>query len=85
MRVIMSKYSQSSPSPTNGAHSMTDSIVKIPAANLADYVNNRSRFPYLAPWLGNSDDWRNIINDPKISDDVDDDALVSRSHLELDK
>lgn len=30
-----------------------DSIVKIPAANLADYVNNRSRFPYLAPWLGN--------------------------------
>ena len=26
----MSKYSQSSPSPTNGAHSMTDSIVKIP-------------------------------------------------------
>ncbi len=24
-------------------------------------------------------------NDPKISDDVDDDALVSRSHLELDK
>lgn len=45
-----------------------DSIVKIPAANLADYVNNRSRFPYLAPWLGNSDDWRNIINDPKISE-----------------
>ena len=30
MRVIISKYSQSSPSPTNGAHSMTDSIVKIP-------------------------------------------------------
>lgn len=45
-----------------------DSIVKIPAANLADYVNNRSRFPYLAPWLGDSDDWRNIINDPKISE-----------------
>lgn len=45
-----------------------DSIVKIPAANLADYVNNRSRFPYLSPWLGDSSDWRNIINDPKISE-----------------
>lgn len=45
-----------------------DSIVKIPAANLADYVNNRSRFKYLSPWLGDSQDWRNIINDPKISE-----------------
>ena len=45
-----------------------DSIVKIPAANLADYVNNRSRFKYLSPWLGDSQDWKNIINDPKISE-----------------
>lgn len=45
-----------------------DSIVKIPAANLGDYVNNRSRFKYLAPWLGDSQDWKNIINDPKISE-----------------
>lgn len=45
-----------------------DSVVKIPAANLADYVNNRNRFKYLAPWLGDSQDWRNIINDPKISE-----------------
>lgn len=46
----------------------SDSVVCIPAANLADYVNNRNRFKYLAPWIGNSDDWRNIINDPKISE-----------------
>ncbi len=45
-----------------------DSVVKIPAANLADYVTNRNRFPYLAPWLGDSNDWRNIINDPRISE-----------------
>lgn len=45
-----------------------DSIVKIPAANLADYVNNRNRFKYLSPWLGDSQDWKNIINDPKISE-----------------
>lgn len=46
----------------------TDSVVKIPAANLRDYVENRSRFKYLAPWLGDSSDWKNIINDPKISE-----------------
>lgn len=45
-----------------------DSVVKIPAANLGDYVNNRNRFKYLANWLGDSQDWRNIINDPKISE-----------------
>lgn len=45
-----------------------DSIVRIPAANLADYVNNRSRFAYLSKWLGDSQDWKNIINDPKISE-----------------
>lgn len=45
-----------------------DSVVKIPAANLRDYVDNRSRFKYLAPWLGDSADWKNIINDPKISE-----------------
>ncbi len=45
-----------------------DSVVKIPAANLADYVNNRNRFAYLAPWLGDSNDWKNIISDPKISE-----------------
>lgn len=45
-----------------------DSIVKIPAANLRDYVDNKSRFKYLAPWLGNSEDWKNIINDPKIGE-----------------
>lgn len=45
-----------------------DSVVKIPAANLRDYVDNRSRFKYLAPWLGDSADWKNIINDPKIGE-----------------
>lgn len=45
-----------------------DSVVRIPAANLRDYVDNRSRFKYLAPWLGDSQDWKNIINDPKISE-----------------
>lgn len=45
-----------------------DSVIKIPAANLRDYVDNRSRFKYLAPWLGDSADWKNIINDPKISE-----------------
>lgn len=45
-----------------------DSVIKIPAANLRDYVDNRSRFKYLSPWLGDSSDWKNIINDPKISE-----------------
>lgn len=45
-----------------------DSVIKIPAANLRDYVENRSRFKYLSPWLGDSTDWKNIINDPKISE-----------------
>ena len=45
-----------------------DSVVKIPAANLKDYVDNKSRFKYLSPWLGNSEDWKNIINDPKIGE-----------------
>ena len=45
-----------------------DSVIKIPAANLRDYVDNRGRFKYLAPWLGDSADWKNIINDPKISE-----------------
>ena len=45
-----------------------DSVVRIPAANLRDYVDNKSRFKYLAPWLGNSEDWKNIINDPKIGE-----------------
>lgn len=45
-----------------------DSVVRIPAANLRDYVDNRSRFKYLAPWLGDSQDWKNIINDPKIGE-----------------
>ncbi len=45
-----------------------DSVVRIPAANLRDYVDNCRQFPYLEKWLGNSDDWRNIINDPKIGE-----------------
>lgn len=45
-----------------------DSVIKIPAANLRDYVENRNQFKYLAPWLGNSEDWANIINDPKIGE-----------------
>lgn len=45
-----------------------DSVVRIPAANLRDYVDNRSRYKYLAPWLGDSQDWKNIINDPKIGE-----------------
>lgn len=44
------------------------SVVRIPAANLQDYVENRNRYKYLAPWLGNSEDWTNIINDPKIGE-----------------
>lgn len=46
----------------------TDSVVQIPAANLRDYVDNRGRYKYLAPWLGESADWSNIINDPKIGE-----------------
>ena len=45
-----------------------DSVVEIKAANLATYINNRSRFKYLAPWLGNESDWANIVNDPKLAD-----------------
>ena len=45
-----------------------DSVVEIKAADLATYVNNRSRYKYLAPWLGDPQSWQNIINDPKISD-----------------
>ena len=45
-----------------------DSVIRIPAANLRDYVENRNRFKYLSPWLGDSSDWKNIINDPKISE-----------------
>lgn len=45
-----------------------DSVVCIPASNLSDYVYNRSRFKYLSPWIGDSEDWRNIINDPKIGE-----------------
>jgi hypothetical protein len=45
-----------------------DSVVRIPAANLRAYVENRKQFPYLEPWLGDSEDWRNIINDPKIGE-----------------
>jgi len=45
-----------------------DSVVRIPAANLRDYVDNCQQFPYLEKWLGNQDDWTNIINDPKISE-----------------
>ena len=45
-----------------------DSVVRIPAADLRRYVENRKQYPYLEPWLGDSEDWRNIINDPKISE-----------------
>lgn len=45
-----------------------DSVVRIPAANLRDYVDNCQQFPYLEKWLGNREDWTNIINDPKISE-----------------
>lgn len=45
-----------------------DSVVRIPAANLRDYVENCRQFPYLEKWLGNSEDWANIINDPKIGE-----------------
>lgn len=45
-----------------------DSVVEIKAADLATYVNNRSRYTYLAPWLGDANKWKNIISDPKISD-----------------
>lgn len=45
----------------------SDSVLPIKAADLASYVNNRSRYKYLAPWLGDSAQWTNIINDPKIS------------------
>ena len=45
-----------------------DSVVPIKAADLATYVNNRSRYSYLAPWLGDAENWQAIINDPKIQD-----------------
>lgn len=45
-----------------------DSVVPIKAADLSTYVNNRSRYAYLAPWLGSDKEWQKIINDPKISD-----------------
>lgn len=45
-----------------------DSVVAISAANLKDYVDNRSHYKYLAPWLGDNKDWTNIITDPKIQD-----------------
>lgn len=45
----------------------SDSVLDIKASDLATYVNNRSRYKYLAPWLGESAQWTNIINDPKIS------------------
>lgn len=45
----------------------TDSVLPIKAADLATYVHNRNRYKYLAPWLGEEEQWTNIINDPKIS------------------
>lgn len=45
----------------------SDSVLPIKAADLATYVHNRSRYNYLAPWLGEEEQWVNIINDPKIS------------------
>ncbi len=33
-----------------------NSVIKIPAANLDEYVSRRKEFKYLEPWLGNSED-----------------------------
>ena len=42
-------------------------VLAIPAADLSSYVNNRNRYSYLSPWIGNTEDWKYIINDPKIT------------------
>ena len=45
-----------------------NSLVRIPASNLSQYIENKSRYAYLAPWIGDETKWTNIIKDPKISE-----------------
>lgn len=44
------------------------SLVSIKAGNLKSYIDNIDNYPYLKPWIGTADDWRNIVNDPKVQD-----------------
>lgn len=44
-----------------------NSLVRIPASNLAEFIENKSRYKYLEPWIGDEKKWENIIRDPKIS------------------
>ena len=46
------------------------SVVEIPASSdLKEYIARKNTsYPYLAPWIGDLEDWKNIINDPKISE-----------------
>lgn len=43
-------------------------LVRIPASDLAKFVENKNRYKYLSPWLGDESKWSNIIRDPKISE-----------------
>ncbi len=43
-------------------------LVSIKAVNLKTYIDNIDNYPYLKPWIGTTDDWRNIVNDPKVQD-----------------
>ena len=43
-------------------------LVSIKAGNLKSYIDNIDNYPYLKPWIGMADDWRTIVNDPKVQD-----------------
>lgn len=43
-------------------------LVSIKAGNLKSYIDNIDNYPYLKPWIGTADDWRTIVNDPKVQD-----------------
>jgi hypothetical protein len=42
------------------------SLTSIKAANLKQYIENIDNYPYLKPWIGTAEEWKNIINDPKV-------------------
>jgi hypothetical protein len=44
------------------------SLVSIKASNLKQYIENIDNYPYLKPWIGTSEEWINIINDPKVQE-----------------
>lgn len=44
------------------------SKISIKPANLKHYIENIDNYPYLKPWIGETQEWKFIINDPKVLD-----------------